>query len=58
MVWKIRKRFSVKKNIIWFHEKLCASKKNGGLGLDLEIMNKTLLAKWLVRFHDHTIVEK
>jgi zinc-binding in reverse transcriptase len=37
---------------------VCASKKNGGLGLDLEIMNKTLLAKWLVRFHDHTIVEK
>jgi hypothetical protein len=38
---------------------VCKSKAQGGLGLlDLEIMNKDLLAKWLVRFNDPTVEDK
>jgi hypothetical protein len=38
---------------------VCKSKARGGLGLlDLEIMNKALLVKWLVRFNDPTVEDK
>jgi hypothetical protein len=38
---------------------VCKSKKIRGLGLlDLDIMNTTLLAKWLVRFKDTNILGK
>jgi hypothetical protein len=40
-------------------EIVCKSKENGDLGiLDLELMNKALLAKWLVKFNDHIVVSK
>jgi hypothetical protein len=35
---------------------VCKTKQNGGLGvLDLDLMNKSLLAKWIVRFKDPTV---
>jgi hypothetical protein len=44
----------LEKKILWFHEKLYVKVKNqGGLGvLDLTIMNKSLLVKWMVRYRD------
>jgi hypothetical protein len=62
---KIRNRFlwydehSVKKRYHFISWKIvCASKKNRGLELlDLEIMNKALLAKWLIKFNDNIIVK-
>jgi hypothetical protein len=36
---------------------VCESKSQGGLGvLDLEVMNTSMLAKWLVRFLDPKVI--
>ena len=44
----VRKRYAL---ISW--NRVCRSKQFGGLGiLDLHVMNKALLAKWLMRFLD------
>jgi hypothetical protein len=46
-----------KKKMPQYHGKLCVKqKKNGGLGvLDLDLMTKSLLAKWIIRFKDPTV---
>jgi hypothetical protein len=38
---------------------VCKSKKQGGLGLiDIDLMNTSLLAKWLVRLKDASVEGK
>jgi hypothetical protein len=63
---EIRKRFlwyggnSFKKKISFNILKIVyKNKAQGGLGLlNLKIMNKALLMKWLVKFNDHIIYGK
>jgi hypothetical protein len=48
---------SVKKNSLVSWKILCTSKQQGGMKiLDLDIMNKTLLAKWIFRFKDNKVI--
>jgi hypothetical protein len=45
-----------KKNALVSWKIMCKTKKIGGLGvLDLDLMNKSLLAKWIIRFKDPTV---
>jgi hypothetical protein len=49
---QLRKKYAF---MVW--SIVCKSKSQGGLGvLDFNVMNISLLAKWLVRFLDHKVV--
>jgi hypothetical protein len=50
---KVRHRIDqLRKNFLWYGDNN-VNKKQEGLGvLDIDIMNKALLAKWLIRYKD------